>query len=71
MEFIPNDSAFIKLWSRLTLAIPTLETDPPGAEVFWKDYAQPAMEWISAGTTPIKDATFRRGYIRIEIRKPG
>ena len=68
---IANDSSFIKLWKRLTLTIPSLETAPSGAEVFWKDYAQPNMEWISTGTTPIKDATFRRGYLRMEIRKPG
>ena len=70
-KIIPNDSSFIKLWTRLTLTIPSLETDPSGAEVFWKDYAQPNMDWIAAGTTPIKDATFRRGYLRVEIRKPG
>ena len=67
---IPNDSSFIKLWTRLTLTMP-IETDPSGAEIVWKDYAQPNMEWIIAGTTPIKEASLKRGYLRIEIRKLG
>jgi dienelactone hydrolase len=48
-----------------------LETDPEGAEIVWKDYAKPEMNWLVAGTTPIKDAIFKRGYMRAEIRKPG
>lgn len=70
-KIIPADSSLLKIWPRLTITIPSLTTDPPEAEVFWKDYAQPNMKWISAGKTPIKDATFRRGYLRVEIRKPG
>jgi len=69
-NYIPNDSALIKLWARLTWTVP-LETQPEGAEIVWKDYARPEMDWIVAGTTPIKEATFRRGYMRAEIRKAG
>ncbi len=69
-KYIPKDSALIKLWDRLTWTVP-IETEPAGAEVFWKDYARPTMDWISLGTTPLKEATFRRTYLRIEIRKKG
>ncbi|MFM9837035.1 MAG: SUMF1/EgtB/PvdO family nonheme iron enzyme [Cyclobacteriaceae bacterium] len=69
-KIIPTDSALIKLWSALTITIP-IETDPPGAEIFWKDYSSPTMGWISAGITPIKEANFKRGYLKIEFRKAG
>ena len=69
-RYIPNDSALIKLWSRLTIAVP-VETAPAGAEIVWKDYAAPEMSWLSAGITPVKEATFPRRYLRMEFRKPG
>lgn len=69
-KIIPNDSVLIKLWNQIMVTIP-VETDPPGAEVFWKDYAKPESDWILTGTTPIKEASFKRGFLRIEIRKPG
>ncbi len=69
-KYVPNDSTLIKLWSRLTWTIP-VETEPDGAEIFWKPYDKPEMDWISAGITPSKNVTLRRGYLRMELRKPG
>lgn len=69
-KVIPNDSSLIDLWDQIVVTIP-VETDPPGAEVFWKDYSKPESAWISEGTTPIKEASFKRGFLRMEIRKPG
>lgn len=68
-KYIADDSALIELWGRIMVTIP-VNTDPPGAEVYWKDYAKPESEWILAGTTPIKTASFKRGFLRIEFRKP-
>ncbi len=69
-KYIPNDSALIRWWPIVTTIIP-IETDPVGTEIFWKDYSKPEMSWRSAGITPLKEASFPRGYLRIEIRKPG
>jgi dienelactone hydrolase len=69
-KYIPGDSALVKLWPALSTTIP-IETEPAGAEVFWKDYTTPAAEWRSAGITPLKNARFPRGYLRMEIRKKG
>ena len=69
-KVIPNDSSLIDLWGQIVVTIP-VETDPPGAEVLWKDYSKPESTWISEGTTPITEASFKRGFLRIEIRKPG
>ena len=69
-KYIPHDSALNKLWKIVATTIP-IETIPAGAEVAWKDYSKPEMNWRLTGFTPLKEAAFPRGYLRIEIRKPG
>lgn len=69
-KYIPNDSVLIKLWPTIASTV-SMTTDPEGAEVFWKDYNYPDATWRSAGTTPIKDARFPPGYLRMEFRKEG
>jgi class 3 adenylate cyclase/dienelactone hydrolase len=69
-KFIGKDSTLIKLWP--TIATTTsIETEPAGAEVFWKDYNTPDTTWRLAGTTPLKNVRFSRSYLRMEIRKKG
>ncbi len=69
-KYIPKDSVLIKLWPTISTKI-SIETDPAGAEVFWKDYHTPDAEWRSAGITPLKDVRFPRSYLRREFRKKG
>ena len=69
-QSIPSDSALLKLWPRVA-SVTSVMTEPSGAEIFWKDYSKPEMEWRSAGITPVKDAAFPRGYVRMEFRKAG
>lgn len=69
-RYLPNDSSLIKLWPVLSTKV-SMETDPPGAEVWWKDYDKPNSAWRLAGITPLKDVRFPRPYLRIEIRKKG
>jgi len=69
-KYIPNDSALIKIWPTIAITI-SIETEPAGAEIFWKDYHTPDEDWRSAGITPLKDVRFPRSYLRMEIRKNG
>ncbi len=69
-KYIPDDSTLLKLLP-IVVSTTSIETDPPGAEVFWKDYDKPESEWRSAGVTPLKEARFARSYLRMEIRKQG
>ena len=69
-KYIPHDSELIKLWPLVSTTI-SIETEPPGAEVFWKDYPTPDAPWRFAGKTPLKDVKFPRGYIRMEIKMNG
>lgn len=69
-KYIPNDSALIKVWPRIATTM-SMVTEPPGAEVFWKDYDKPENEWRNAGVTPLTNIKFPRGFLRVEIRKEG
>lgn len=69
-KYLSKDSALINLWPTLATKV-NMETEPAGAEVWWKDYDQPGDEWRLAGITPLKDVRFPRSYLRIEIRKKG
>ena len=69
-KYIPNDSDLIKLWPLVSTKV-TIETNPAGAEVFWKEYSSPDGEWRSAGITPLKDVKFSQIFLRMEIRKKG
>ncbi|MGC3945737.1 MAG: SUMF1/EgtB/PvdO family nonheme iron enzyme [Chryseolinea sp.] len=69
-QYLPHDSVLNNLWSRITTTFP-IESEPPGAEIFWKDYVNRDMPWQPAGITPAKEVTVPRRYIRMEFRKPG
>lgn len=69
-KYIPNDSVLTKLWPDIASTV-SIVTHPEGAEVFWKDYHTPEAKWRSSGITPLTDARFPRGYLRMEIRKEG
>jgi len=58
----------IKLWTAVSSKV-TINTEPQGAEVFWKDYDKPDTTWRWAGITPLKDVRMPRGYLRIQLRK--
>jgi eukaryotic-like serine/threonine-protein kinase len=68
--WIPEDSALIKLWP-IIASTTSVETDPAGVEVFWKDYNKLSDPWRTASITPLKNQRFPRSYIRMEFRKPG
>lgn len=69
-KYLPNDPTLAKLWPSIATTL-SIETEPAGAEVFWKDYNTPTADWRSAGVTPFKDVKVPRDYLRVEARKAG
>jgi eukaryotic-like serine/threonine-protein kinase len=67
---LPKDPTLAKLWPLIATTL-SIETEPAGAEVFWKDYDTPAADWRPAGVTPFKEVKVPRDYLRVEIRKAG
>jgi dienelactone hydrolase len=68
-HYIPNDSTLISLWPKISRSVSFI-TEPPGADVFWKDYDRPADEWKKIGTTPLENSRVPFG-IRVKIEKEG
>jgi eukaryotic-like serine/threonine-protein kinase len=69
-KYLPGDPTLAKLWPSIATTL-SVETEPEGAEVFWKDYNAPADSWRSAGVTPFKGVKVPRDFLRLQIRKPG
>jgi eukaryotic-like serine/threonine-protein kinase len=69
-KYLPDDPTLAKLLPSIVNTL-SVETEPAGAEVFWKDYDTPRADWRSAGVTPLKDARVPRDYLRLEVRKAG
>jgi formylglycine-generating enzyme required for sulfatase activity/dienelactone hydrolase len=69
-KYLPNDPTLAKLLPSIVNTL-SIETEPAGAEVFWKDYDTPRAVWRPAGTTPFKDVKVPRDFLRLEVRKAG
>jgi DNA-binding winged helix-turn-helix (wHTH) protein/cephalosporin-C deacetylase-like acetyl esterase len=53
-KFIPGDPALAKLWPEISFRV-SLETAPPGASVYRRDYVDASAPWVLVGTTPIEN----------------
>jgi eukaryotic-like serine/threonine-protein kinase len=66
---IPHDPALLKLWPVISYQF-SLESTPPGADVYRKDYVDPSAPWEFVGTTPLKSRQ-PRGVFIWKFEKPG
>ena len=69
-KYIPKDSSLDKLWPSIAWTF-SLESQPSGAELYWKDYHDSTDNWRLAGTTPLKNILIPRSFLRLELRKKG
>jgi dienelactone hydrolase len=69
-RYLPDDPSLAKLLPSIENTV-SIETEPAGAEVFWKDYNTPNTDWRPAGTTPFEDVKVPHDYLRLEVRKTG
>jgi formylglycine-generating enzyme required for sulfatase activity/dienelactone hydrolase len=67
---IPGDLALAKLWPVISHQL-SLETTPPGADVYRKDYVDTGAAWESVGKTPLKNVRQPRGMFVWKLEKPG
>ena len=68
-RFIPDDPVLLGLWDKMSDAI-SVETDPPGADVLYRENA-PRTEWRLLGQTPITKHRLPLGGFRLRIVKEG
>jgi formylglycine-generating enzyme required for sulfatase activity len=69
-KYLPQDPVLVRLLPSIVNSL-SIETEPAGAQVFWKDYETPTATWRLAGTTPLKDVKVPRDYLRLEVRREG
>jgi serine/threonine protein kinase/formylglycine-generating enzyme required for sulfatase activity len=69
-RYIPNDPILQELWPQMSQSY-SVTTDPPGAQVFFREYSDAQGDWLSLGTSPIKDARMAPGYYAWRITKDG
>ncbi len=69
-KWIPNDARLAALWPEMSQVL-SFETDPPGAEVFFKKYAAPESEWRRLGTTPLAKSAIPLGFFEWKFSKAG
>jgi eukaryotic-like serine/threonine-protein kinase len=67
---LPNDPSLARTWPLIASRV-SLHTDPAGAVVYRRDYANPDTTWEVLGTTPLDSIWFPQGFSRLKIEKPG
>ncbi|HSD27790.1 MAG TPA: bifunctional serine/threonine-protein kinase/formylglycine-generating enzyme family protein, partial [Vicinamibacteria bacterium] len=68
---LPGDEELERLWNATTW-VASIRTEPEGAEVLWKEYADRDGPWERAGRTPIegfRSPTYT--FLRFRLEKPG
>lgn len=69
-KYIPDDSTLIKLTGQFTCRL-TVLSDPPGADVYTKEYNDAGEDWQLLGTTPIESIRMPIAFFRWKFEKPG
>ena len=67
---IPENERLRSLINQTSVNI-NINTDPPGASIFYKIYNQPESDWISLGDTPLDSVQMPVATVRWKIEKDG
>ena len=69
-QIIPNDPLLAKLWPQISRLV-SIQTTPPGADVYMKEYAAVNRSWSHLGRSPLAGVRIPPGYFRWRITKDG
>ncbi len=67
-KYIPDDPLLARLWPQFSWYF-KVQTEPSGAKMYAKPYADVESEWRYMGETPIDSIRFPSGYSRIKLEK--
>lgn len=67
-KYIPDNPKLLDMRSKISL-VTSIESDPPGARVYFKPYNEPEAEWVYAGLTPIDSIRLARDFYRFKFEK--
>jgi serine/threonine protein kinase/cephalosporin-C deacetylase-like acetyl esterase len=69
-RYIPDDPILRELWPKISQKV-TIETTPPGANVYIKEYSSLQTEWEYLGVTPLNEIRLPSVYFRWKFEKEG
>ncbi len=69
-EVIADDPGLADIFETISLRI-DIDSDPPGADVYMKNYLNPEHQWAHMGVTPIEDTRVPVGIFRWKFEKEG
>ncbi len=69
-KYIPEDPILVELWPEISRPY-SIWSDPEGADVYYKEYADIEGEWLYLGRTPLESIRFPRGVYRWKLVKEG
>jgi len=69
-KYIPHDAQLSEFLSKIAVRI-NIETEPPGAKVYKKEYKALESQWEYLGASPIKDIRLPVGFFRWKMEKEG
>jgi eukaryotic-like serine/threonine-protein kinase len=69
-KFIPGDPTLAKLRPIISYQL-SVDTVPPGADLYRRDYSDASAPWELVGKTPFKNVSQPRGMFVWKIEKPG
>jgi pimeloyl-ACP methyl ester carboxylesterase len=69
-KYISDEPALCHLWLEVSQVV-SVHSEPAGAAVLWKQYAQLNAPWQKLGQTPLDRARLPAGQIRIQIMMAG
>jgi formylglycine-generating enzyme required for sulfatase activity/dienelactone hydrolase len=69
-EIIPDDTGLEEVFERVSLRI-EINSDPPGSDVYMKNYLNPEQPWTYMGVTPIENKRVPVGIFRWKFEKDG
>ncbi|MDH4047719.1 MAG: SUMF1/EgtB/PvdO family nonheme iron enzyme [Gammaproteobacteria bacterium] len=69
-EIIPDDPGLADIFETISMRI-DIDSDPPGADVFMKDYRSPEEQWRRLGVTPVTSIRVPVGVFRWKFVKEG
>ena len=69
-QYIPDDPLLTRLWPRFSRNV-KIHSQPAGAQVYAKPYADVESDWRYMGQTPIDSIRFPSGYSRVKLEQEG
>jgi len=69
-QFLPDDPVLADLWPSISKRV-TINSEPPGANVYRKAYATPQAEWEFLGQTPLDRIRIPNVFPRLKLEKAG